>query len=146
MKNLFLILFLFISSLSFSQEMMSVTPWIPSDQEGKGDYGKGLFWYRLYRSVGPVDGVNYKYSVSFISNSYYDDYKGEPYRTKTFLPNVVITEYGFPIINELYGSYDFWIIFLGDLENGIGFEGAVFYSPITDTNAFTMYWVDVIPY
>lgn len=146
MKNLILILFLFFGFVSVGQQMMPVSEWRASDGEGNAAYGKGLFWYRLYRSIEPIYGKDYKYSVHFISNSYYDYYNGQVYRTKTFIPRISITVYGMPVENELYGAYEFWLVFMGDLENGKGFEGAVFYSPITTINAFNMYWADPEPY
>jgi len=109
-----------------------VTEWIPSDS-GTPDYAKGRFFYRTARSTFKVNvgGVYYyKYSMYFISESYYEYYaytEGDMYIAPTKIDNATIFVNGQAQINVLTHTSDFWLLFNGDFISGVGELRAVFY-------------------
>lgn len=106
--------------------MIWVSEWVPSDNLSS-DYGRGRFFYRFARSKYPVDRYgNYKHEISFISDSFYpyymySDLNGEDVnRCSTKIDNMTLYVNGKKYINTLTGTTDFWILFKGNFEKGIG--------------------------
>jgi hypothetical protein len=148
MKTFLLFLFLIFFGQDISgQNIVPMTNWIPSDGTGVAQYGKGLFWYRVFRTT-TIDNTNqYSFYIYFISNSYYSIYNGiQPYRVKTLIPSAYFTVNGKPVRNELFGEVNFWIIFLGNIDTGEGFLGAIIKSPSPSINIINFYWEPPQPY
>lgn len=146
MKTFLTIFLLFISSFLFSQQMIPNSNWIPSDGVGTAQYGKGLFFYRYYRSQTPTVGGLYEYHVYFISNSYYSQYSGTPYRVSTYIPKAYFKIGDTFIRNNLFGDTMFWVLFLGDLDNGVGYLGAIFSAKTPTYKSINFYFDTPTPY
>ena len=124
------------SSNSISTEMMEmdnkmiwISDWLESD-DSSSDYGKGRFFYRFSRSEHPVDRYgNYNHEIYFISDSFYPHYiytdennDGviDIIRCATKIDNMTLYIKGEEYINHLTGTSNFWVLFHGDFDNGIG--------------------------
>lgn len=113
----------------FDNELISMSEWLPSD-DSEPNYGKGRFFYRLYRSTYTVDSrENYKFEIHFISDSYYPRYmyESEPYRCATKVDMMRLYVNNSPYINTIYNSPSFWLVFEGSYERAVGDVGVVFY-------------------
>lgn len=124
--------------MRYGGRMVWLAEWQPSTTLN-ADYGLGKFFYRVARSQYPIDKLgNYRFEVYFLSDSYYPAYyygdsNGDGianiYRSSTKIENVDLFVNGKPWINSLTSSTSFWLLFMGDYDNGIGDLGISFLYP-----------------
>jgi len=115
--------------------MIWLADWQPSINADP-NYGFGKFFYRVSRSEYPIDkSGNYRFEVYFLSDSYYPAYyysdnNGDGiidvYRCSTRIETVNLYVNGEPYNNIITNSSTFWLLFMGDYNNGIGDLGISF--------------------
>jgi hypothetical protein len=138
-KTLLIAILMLFSTDIVAQERW-LNNWTASDNL-QSAYGKGRFFYRISRTQSPVNAYNqYMYKIYFISDSYYPGFIYDTnkngvidgneyvYRASTKIDNMKLYVDNKPYINVLTKTNNFWILFKGNYEKGIGDVCVIFYT------------------